>query len=421
MSLPKRSWKRVQVRKTALRFLGTLAFLIGFLFFLITACSKKKPLAQKPDQPPQLTLVPDPASPSINENQTIAFGLSAIDPEGVVPVLSALGLPKNAGFTDSANGRGSFAWTPTFSQEGNYIFGFIASDGALADTERVMVSVGNVNRPPFLLPIDSQFFLEGSAAAFGIRGVDPDGDSIFLSADSLPTGAFFVDSTVFGLNGRGGFFWSPSFDQAGEHRPVFSVTDRQFTDVKSAQLVVLDFDRVPSLAPLSDQAVTEGQILSFSVSAADPDGDAISLSAIRFPAGATFVDSGNGRGGFVWQTRVLQADVFFDTSVTFVASSRALADTLAVRVKVDTALLTYTQHTKSIFDTKCTPCHFPNSLPPNPAMCPPYCWDNYSTIFQFRDRIRFRVTAGTMPPVPGGLPQGQRDTINAWVLRGAPQ
>ncbi|MCI0595213.1 MAG: cadherin-like domain-containing protein [candidate division Zixibacteria bacterium] len=400
-----------------MRLFSVLVFLTGFLFFLISACSQKKPVAQKPNQPPQLVLVPHPASPSINENQSIAFGLSAIDLEGTVPALSALGLPKNASFVDSANGRGSFSWTPTFSQEGNYLFSFIASDGALADTERVMISVGNVNRPPFLLPIDSQFFLEGNPGAFGIRGIDPDGDSIFLAADSIPAGAFFMDS----LNGRGGFFWSPLFDQAGEHHPVFSVTDRQFTDVKNARLVVLDFNRAPELVPLPDQRVTEGQILSFSIAAADADGDGISLSAIQLPPGAVFVDSGNGKGGFVWQTKVLQANTFFDTSVTFVAASRALADTQAVRIKVDTALLTYTQHTKAIFDTKCTPCHFPNSPPPNPAMCPPYCWNSYSTIFQFRERIRIRVTQGTMPPVPGGLPPGLRDTINAWILRGAPQ
>lgn len=413
----KRSSKREQVKTALYKGMCAVLFLTGFLFFLIAACSKKKPAAQNPNLPPQLSLVPNPpASPALNENQTIAFGLAALDPEGAIPVFSAFGLPKNAVFVDSANGRGSFSWTPTFSQEGTYPLGFIASDGALADTERVMVFVGNVNRPPFLLPIDSQFFLEGSASAFSIRGIDPDGDSIFLSANALPGGAFFIDS----LNGRGGFFWSPTFDQAGEHQPVFSVTDRQFTDTKNARLVVLDFDRAPSISSLPDQRVTEGQIVSFAVAAADPDGDAISLSALNLPSGAAFLDSGNGRGGFFWQTRVLQADVFFDTSVTFVAASRALADTLSARIKMDTALLTYSNHTKAIFDTRCTPCHFPNSSPPNPAMCPPYCWDNYTTIFQFRERIRIRVTAGTMPPT-GGLPQGMRDTINAWVLRGAPQ
>lgn len=407
----------VRVKERALKFLAALFFFIGFLFFLITACSKKKPTEQKPNQPPQLLLVPSSPSPSVNENQSLTFNLIAVDPEGTLPVLSALGLPKNAAFADSANGRGSFYWTPTFSQEGNYVFRFIASDGSLADTERVMISVGNVNRPPILLPIDSQFFLEGNAAAFGIRGIDPDGDSIFLSADSIPTGAFFVDS----LNGRGGFFWSPFFDQAGEHRPVFSVTDRQFTDVKNARLVVLDFDRAPGLATLPDQRVTEGQILSLAISASDPDGDNITLSAFQPPSEATLVDSLNGRWFFFWQTRVMQADTFYDTSVTIVASSRALKDTLLVRIKVDTALLTYTNHTKAIFDGNCRPCHFPNSPPPNPAMCPPYCWNSYSTISQFKERIRIRVTQGSMPPVPGGLPQGQRDTINAWVLRGAPQ
>ncbi|HLG93225.1 MAG TPA: hypothetical protein VI546_00140, partial [candidate division Zixibacteria bacterium] len=348
MSLPRKNWKKDQVRTGLWKGVGVFLFLSGFLFFLISACSKKKPTVQKSNQPPELLLIPSPAYPQVDENQTVAIGFSASDPENTVPILSALGLPKNAAFTDSGNGRGSFSWTPTFSQEGNYFFSFIASDGILADTERVMITVGNVNRPPLLLPIDSQFFLEGNASAFGVRGIDPDGDSIFLSADSIPSGAFFIDS----LNGRGGFFWSPSFTQAGEHQPLFSVTDRQFTEVINARLVVLDFDRAPGLVSLPDQRVTEGQILSFSVTAADADGDGVTLSAVRLPTGAVFVDSGNGKGGFVWQTKVLHANTFFDTSVTFIAASRALADTLAVGIKVDTALLTYTQNTKAIFDTK---------------------------------------------------------------------
>ena len=384
---------------------------------MISACSKKKPTAEKLNQPPQLLLAPNPASPSVNENQTLAINLSASDPEHAVPTLFAFGLPKNASFVDSSNGRGSFVWTPAFSQEGNYFFGFVASDGELADTERVMVTVGNVNRPPFLLPIDSQFFLEGNARAFGIRGVDPDGDSIFLSADSIPAGAFFIDSA----NGRGGFFWSPSFDQAGEHHPVFSATDRQFTDVKNARLVVLDFDRAPGLTSLPDQRVTEGQILSFSVSASDADGDGLFLSVLRLPPGAVFVDSGNGRGGFVWQTRVLQANTFFDTSVTFIAASRALADTLSVRIKLDTALLTYINHTKRIFDGNCRPCHFSGGTQCQPQAGLPYCWNTYNGIYPFREAIRIRINDGTMPPGDPGLPQGKRDTINAWVLRGAPQ
>lgn len=416
MNLPKKSWTKSRVKAGLWKGVGVFFFLSGFLFFLITACGKKKPTAEKPNQPPQLLLAPNPAGPSVNENQTISIGLLASDPEHTVPTLSAFGLPKNASFVDSVNGRGNFIWTPTFSQEGNYFFGFVASDGVLADTERVMITVGNINRPPFLLPIDSQFFLEGNAAAFGIRGVDPDGDSIFLSVDSIPAGAFFIDS----LNGRGGFFWSPSFDQAGEHRPVFSATDRQFTAFKNARLLVLDFDRAPEWMPPASQRVTEGQILSFAISAGDPDGDKVKLSALQLPPGAVFVDSLNGRGGFVWQTRVLQANTFFDTSVTFVAASRALADTVMVRVKVDTALLTYTNHTKRIFDGSCRPCHFPGGSQCQPQAGLPYCWNTYSGVFQFREAIRIRVNDGTMPPA-GGLPQGKQDTINAWVLRGAPQ
>ena len=416
MSRPKKAWKKTPAKSTTLRWTAVLVFGGGFLFFLISACSKKKPV-QVQNRPPELILVPNQTSPALDENQSLSFGLAAADPEGKIPVLSVAGLPKNAVFRDSSNGRGSFAWTPTFSQEGTYLLRFIASDGALADTERVMVVVGNINRPPFLMSIGDQSFVEGSAGAFSLRGIDPDGDSVFLSLDSIPSGAFFIDS----LNGRGGFFWSPNFNQAGEYRPVFSVTDRQYADIQRPKLVVLEFDRAPSFFPVADQRVTEGQVLSFSISASDPDGQTVLLRHLGLPPGASF-DTSNGTGTFRWQTRVLQADIFYDTAVAFVAASAALADTLAVRIKVDTARLTYINHTGAIFEGTCQPCHFPGA---GGQMCQPlqglpYCWDDYGTIFQFRERIRIRVTQGTMPPA-AGLPQGKRDTINAWVLRGALQ
>ena len=44
----------------------------------------------------------------------------------------------------------------------------------------------------------------------------------------------------------------------------------------------------PELAPIGDQIVSEGELLSFTVSATDPDDDPIILSASNLPAGAVF-------------------------------------------------------------------------------------------------------------------------------------
>ena len=54
----------------------------------------------------------------------------------------------NAVFTDNGDGTGIFDFNPDFTQAGLYNVTFIASDGALADTEIVAITVNQVNLPP---------------------------------------------------------------------------------------------------------------------------------------------------------------------------------------------------------------------------------------------------------------------------------
>ena len=62
----------------------------------------------------------------------------------------------------------------------------------------------------------------------------------------------------------------------------------------------------PALDPISDQSISEGQLLTFSVSATDPDGDPLTLTARMANGdplgsiGATFIDHSNGTGTFSW-------------------------------------------------------------------------------------------------------------------------
>jgi len=57
----------------------------------------------------------------------------------------------------------------------------------------------------------------------------------------------------------------------------------------------------PVFSPATNQIITEGGTLVFTVSASDPvDNDAITLSIQDKPAGASFADNGNGTGSFSW-------------------------------------------------------------------------------------------------------------------------
>ena len=76
----------------------------------------------------------------------------------------------------------------------------------------------------------------------------------------------------------------------------------------------------PVLAPIGDKTVTEGDSLSFQVSASDPDGPApLTLTASPLPSGATFTDNGNGSGDFSWPnaTPAGSYDVTFTASDAF--------------------------------------------------------------------------------------------------------
>jgi hypothetical protein len=71
---------------------------------------------------------------TVNEGATLAFTVSASDPDGDAIALSATGLPTGATF-DATNG--SFSWIPDFIRSGNYTVAFSANDGKLSDSEEI--------------------------------------------------------------------------------------------------------------------------------------------------------------------------------------------------------------------------------------------------------------------------------------------
>jgi hypothetical protein len=82
----------------------------------------------------------------------------------------------------------------------------------------------------------------------------------------------------------------------------------------------------PVLSRIGAKTATEGKILKFSVSAADPNGDDLTLSANPLPAGATF-----SNGTFTWLPQVGQAGRH---SVTFAANDGQYSDAETVVITV---------------------------------------------------------------------------------------
>ena len=140
------------------------------------------------------------------EGVNLSFSISASDPDGTTPSLSAFGLPSGASFSDIGNGTGTFNWTPEYTESGIYNVTFVASDGSLADSEVVVITVQDAgNQRPVLASIGSKSVYENVNLNFSVTATDPDATIPLLSTSSLPAGASFVDNG----NGTGSFNWTP--------------------------------------------------------------------------------------------------------------------------------------------------------------------------------------------------------------------
>ncbi len=96
-------------------------------------------------EPPVLSPI---GAKSVAEGEQLTFRINAHDPNLTIPTLTIENSPVGSLFVDSGNGAGSFSWTPSYQQAGSYDVLFIASDGTLADSELVIITVTNVIRPP---------------------------------------------------------------------------------------------------------------------------------------------------------------------------------------------------------------------------------------------------------------------------------
>ncbi|HEX6827988.1 MAG TPA: putative Ig domain-containing protein [Burkholderiales bacterium] len=240
------------------------------------------------NQPPVLNPI---GSKTVDEGTLLTFTATASDPDGGTLTFSATGLPAGATLTPA----GVFTWTPTFAQAGNFNATIIVTDaGGLTDSEQITLTVGNVNRPPVLNLIGNKSATVGAPLTFTASAADPDGDTMTFSATGLPAGAT--------LTPQGVFSWTPT--AAGNSTVTITVTDSGgATDSETITITVGNVNRPPVLNPIGSKTVGENQLLTFTATASDPDGDTLTFSATGLPAGATLTP----QGVFSWTPTFAQA------------------------------------------------------------------------------------------------------------------
>ncbi len=185
----------------------------------------------------------------------------------------------------SSGGTYMFNWNSLSFANSAYTLAAKAFDHTenVSTLATVSVNVSNPGRnSPILNTIGNRTVSVGEELTIVLSATDADGGVLAYAANPLPPGANFDPYTQT-------FHWTPSAGQEGGYPVTFRVTDLVgLSDSETMTIVVGNVNVAPMLDFIGDKAVNEGETLSFSVSASDGNGDALSFTATPLPAGAVF-------------------------------------------------------------------------------------------------------------------------------------
>jgi hypothetical protein len=279
---------------------------------------------------------------SVAEGATVQYTLTGSDPD----TGDSLTFTDDAVFApdgDSLAGVGltrTWSWTPGFNRAGTHTITFTVTDAeGRAATVMRQVTVTDTNRNPVLTltPSGAQSVGEGSAISLSASATDPDGDTVTIGATGTPL-AFTPDGATFTSNT---FNWTPGFTRAGVYPITFNASDGNGgTAQVVVNITVTDTNRIPTLSlspPDGSPSVVELANLSIGVTASDPDGTAVTLTASGTPLtlnpdAATFTGTG-GSKTFNWTPGSTRAQAT-RYPVTFSASDGVNTVTTTVDILV---------------------------------------------------------------------------------------
>ncbi len=241
---------------------------------------------------------------SVAEGQPLAFVATASDvdePADGISFSLAPGAPEGAVIDPET---GAFAWTPGEADgPGSFEITIVATDdgeGALSDSETIVVTVTEVNESPVLGALDVLELDEGSSLAQAVPVTDADLPAnalTFSLAPGAPAGVAIDPVT-------GVLSWTPTEAQGpATHEVTVVVTDDgegALSDSRTYSLRVIEVNVAPVLEPIAAITVDEGEPATFTATASDIDSPANGISyslAAGAPSGAS-IDPASG--AFNW-------------------------------------------------------------------------------------------------------------------------
>jgi hypothetical protein len=312
-------------------------------------------------------LIQAPLRTRARRGQALTFPISATAVTGGPPAITATSVPAGATVVDNGNGTANVSWTPAIDQQGDFIFGFAASDGightAAAHTavrvdgdtlldvvsepgDRAWAGKSCRLRPGDMTVTGSN----SNGASFGFYPFNPAiGNRFFVIRPMRPGNYSLLRRWSNEAFAGGEFIASPAVS-ACAMETHFRIRRREQGRLTMQSMWVeweqhcngeapafrgeIRFNAgspITVYAPIA-RRVHHGDTLRFGVMARDTLGRPITLSAWPLPAGASFTPTGTGSGEFLWITSDLDNG---PATVNFAAmNSAGQADTVATDIVV---------------------------------------------------------------------------------------
>lgn len=267
------------------------------------------------------------------EFQQYQYQVVASDPESQAITYSLTNAPSGM----SISTGGLITWTPGVGVTSSGTVTLHVNDGTNDTTQSFTVNVTVTNFPPTISTPPAQSATEHQPYSYQVSASDPDSDPLAYSLTSAPAGMTISPSA-------GLISWTPPEGVSSSVSVTVSVTDNVNPAVtKTFTIAVTLVNDPPVIATPPAQTATEHQAYSYQVSAADPEGTALTYGLTTFPTGMTI----NASTGLISWTP--PEGVATSVNVTFTASDgvnvSSKSYTIAVTLVNDPAVITSTAPT----------------------------------------------------------------------------
>ncbi|MCL1478996.1 MULTISPECIES: putative Ig domain-containing protein [unclassified Marinobacter] len=238
------------------------------------------------NEPPVISSNP-PASARVG--QAYRYQVVAEDPESGALTYSLGQAP--VGMTIDA-GNGSLQWTPAETDEGAQPVAVDVSDPQGATTRQAFtLDVTTDNAPPSITSRPGSGALVGETYSYQLVATDPENEALTYALLSGPSGMT--------LSANGLVQWTPDGSQTGEYSVSLEVRDPQ--GASATQSYILNVQAENSAPVFESSPTTTARVgveYSSTMTATDPEGDALTWKLVSAPAGMA-INSGMGEISWV--------------------------------------------------------------------------------------------------------------------------